>query len=266
MFPRSKPFSTGQFGGVRLAHPATNFAFTLIELLVVIAIIVILAAILFPVFVQAREKARQTSCISNMKQLGTAVMMYIQDYDETMLPYQTAVPISNTTPATPTSFWPHLIEPYVKLRQAWYCPSNPISTPTPSPNSSTYGSNFNHITTSNLGGIPRGLGDFTRPANLMLITDTQDAPLVKAKDAACPSFNAGFVRTYCPHTGTTTPYTHGLAACVTLQKTAGIEKRHSGGANVLFLDMHAKWMKYEAILAPETDANHPVDIWGHWSI
>jgi prepilin-type N-terminal cleavage/methylation domain-containing protein/prepilin-type processing-associated H-X9-DG protein len=58
-------------------------AFTLIELLVVIAIIAILAAILFPVFAQAREKARQTMCLSNLKQIGLSAMMYIQDYDET---------------------------------------------------------------------------------------------------------------------------------------------------------------------------------------
>src|ERR1041385_3748666 len=63
--------------------------FTLIELLVVIAIIAILAAILFPVFAQAREKARQTSCLSNEKQLGLAVMQYLQDYDE-LLPTGTA--------------------------------------------------------------------------------------------------------------------------------------------------------------------------------
>src|SRR5438094_8508507 len=60
--------------------------FTLIELLVVIAIIAILAAILFPVFAQAREKARQVTCLSNMKQVGLGLQMYVQDYDETLPP------------------------------------------------------------------------------------------------------------------------------------------------------------------------------------
>src|ERR687883_602422 len=73
-------------------------AFTLIELLVVIAIIAILAAILFPVFAQARAKARQTACLSNLKQIGTGLMMYTQDYDETYPgTFNQCPPINNPT-------------------------------------------------------------------------------------------------------------------------------------------------------------------------
>src|SRR5438477_7488040 len=72
--------------GQPMNSPRRDRAFTLIELLVVIAIIAILAAILFPVFAKAREKARQTSCVSNVKQLGLAWMMYVQDYDEMFPP------------------------------------------------------------------------------------------------------------------------------------------------------------------------------------
>src|SRR5262249_50119335 len=70
----------------RNMHESRRSAFTLIELLVVIAIIAILAAILFPVFAQARERARMSACISNMRQIGSGLMMYVQDYDETF-PY-----------------------------------------------------------------------------------------------------------------------------------------------------------------------------------
>src|SRR5579871_111940 len=90
---------------MKRAHPG----FTLIELLVVIAIIAILAAILFPVFAQARAKARQTSCLSNNKQIVLATLMYVQDYDET-LPFA-AYKVSDTDPLV---MWYDVVEPYVK--------------------------------------------------------------------------------------------------------------------------------------------------------
>ena len=103
-------------------------AFTLIELLVVIAIIAILAAILFPVFAQAREKARATSCLSNMKQVNTAWQMYLQDYDEVMVPFWiTNVGDPNLTAAGLGQqwWWPKLTEPYIKNWAIHRCPSAP---------------------------------------------------------------------------------------------------------------------------------------------
>lgn len=102
---------------------ANAAAFTLIELLVVIAIIAILAAILFPVFAQAREKGRQTSCMSNMKQLGLGIIQYAQDYDETN-------PLGNQGDANIVpgfewiSSWAYVTQPYVKTYAVYRCPDD----------------------------------------------------------------------------------------------------------------------------------------------
>lgn len=104
--------------------------FTLIELLVVIAIIAILAAILFPVFAQARDSARQSACLSNEKQLGTALMMYAQDYDENLpsWPYAGASDIRKSPTFTSGwgySIWVPALMPYVKNEGVFSCPNGP---------------------------------------------------------------------------------------------------------------------------------------------
>ena len=106
--------------------------FTLIELLVVIAIIAILAAILFPVFAKAREKARQASCQSNEKQIGIGILQYIQDNDEFLPPAGsngTAAggPYSDSDSGGKFGSWAQRIIPYVKSVQVYKCPSNPSS-------------------------------------------------------------------------------------------------------------------------------------------
>lgn len=106
--------------------------FTLIELLVVIAIIAILAAILFPVFAQAREQARKASCLNNTKQLGLGAMMYVQDYDETYpcnswdTPYIPTTDTDSRSATYPSAMiWMWRIMPYMKSRQILVCPSDP---------------------------------------------------------------------------------------------------------------------------------------------
>jgi prepilin-type N-terminal cleavage/methylation domain-containing protein/prepilin-type processing-associated H-X9-DG protein len=95
--------------------------FTLIELLVVIAVIAILAAILFPVFAQAREKARQTSCLSNVKQMASALMMYVQDHDEI---YPPVLGVDPSDTLVYQASWMKRLEPYVKNLGLFICPSS----------------------------------------------------------------------------------------------------------------------------------------------
>jgi prepilin-type N-terminal cleavage/methylation domain-containing protein/prepilin-type processing-associated H-X9-DG protein len=107
---------------ITVAPRQSRRGFTLIELLVVIAIIAILASILFPVFARARENARRSSCLSNMKQQGLGVMQYTQDYDE-KYPQAYYYP-DNSSSSGGYAHWSGLIQPYVKSNQLFVCPSD----------------------------------------------------------------------------------------------------------------------------------------------
>ena len=186
--------------------------FTLIELLVVIAIIAILAAILFPVFAKAREKARQSSCLSNVKQIGLAIMQYAQDYDEIM-PYASAW-------GTPVRNWNLWLDPYVKNAQIFACPSNttyPLG----------YGWNYQNFgywssgssTFYNNPGC--ALGNIKQPADTIIIGDNPDYPMQGYRNA----FIYGTTQT--------------VVAPDTICYVSG---RHIDGGNAGCCDGHAKWL------------------------
>jgi prepilin-type N-terminal cleavage/methylation domain-containing protein len=167
-------------------------AFTLIELLVVIAIIAILAAILFPVFAQAREQARQTVCSSNVRQIGMGVRMYVQDYDET---FPIFYAYNTKDPVTSARAWsgdlPHkgvevLIFPYIKNREIFRCPNDlggpSLSDPDygcPGLNSyhACYGSSyrFNKGSFSRVAGESSQNNDTTQFVQTQLVTDASFA-------------------------------------------------------------------------------------------
>ncbi|MDR3707066.1 MAG: DUF1559 domain-containing protein [Capsulimonadaceae bacterium] len=176
-----------------------RLGFTLIELLVVIAIITILAAILFPVFATAREKARQTSCASNLKQLGLAVVQYIQDYDEDLPSpsVATTTSYSSTGQWTCGMGWAGLLYPYVKSRGVYTCPSDSTSLPNSNYSEISYAINLNAAGSSAGGlGIPAGVGyqvphplvaTMTAPAKTVLFCEVQHTPVEVSSATFDPS-------------------------------------------------------------------------------
>ncbi len=158
-------------------RPKPNKGFTLIELLVVIAIIAILAAILFPVFSRARENARKTSCLSNLKQIGLGIMQYTQDYDETL-------PLGRWNhPSGAEVRWRQTIFPYVKSTQLFMCPSNPqkdavadaaIAGEYPAINRS-YAGNVRLVPASNLSYAPVRLSRIDSPSTRILVGEITTA-------------------------------------------------------------------------------------------
>lgn len=187
--------------------------FTLIELLVVIAIIAILAAILFPVFARAREKARQSSCLSNVKQLMTATLMYIQDYDERFPRYAGYRAPSVVIPPGGYDYWFECIFPYTNNSQIFACPSRRNS------NVRSGGEYAQHP------DFPSGVGygwntylssdalaDIKKPTQLGVIADGVN----------------NYWRLQCP------PDTNHYMWSW---------NRHNDGSNIGFADGHAKWIK-----------------------
>ncbi|MFO8082108.1 MAG: prepilin-type N-terminal cleavage/methylation domain-containing protein, partial [Armatimonadota bacterium] len=145
--------------------------FTLIELLVVIAIIAILAAILFPVFARAREKARQTSCLSNVKQIMAGIQMYAQDYDERLCPgSRWRLYVGGTYIGM--AQWADAINPYVKNEQLFKCPSQQAQAQAIGWNYQEFG--YVEASTSYVYGWATPLASIEYPSQTILIGDCLD--------------------------------------------------------------------------------------------
>lgn len=196
--------------------------FTLIELLVVIAIIAILAAILFPVFAKAREKARQTSCLSNARQMGTALMMYASDYDDKIVncsfPLGTSFTFNGFT--HPNMLWYMALMPYVKNCQIFNCPSSNRGWKGAYTGDFDYGINANisYYHAAHLG-TGCALSEFDKPAETLAIGES---------DWTHSSADYGWSNSYMLYE---TPHVSRF-----------IPARHNDGANIVFCDGHAKWL------------------------
>ncbi|BDI29490.1 hypothetical protein CCAX7_15410 [Capsulimonas corticalis] len=212
----------------------TRKGFTLIELLVVIAIIAILAAILFPVFAKAREKARQISCLSNERQLGLGIMQYVQDNDE-------AYPALRINDPGQTYggngfetdyWWSQAIYPYTKSANLYVCPSNPDTGPV-CPNKTTFAP-FLHESYAMNSRVPQPHGYFSseigtmasvnEPAQKIIICEVT-AEMFPSPDYMWPEISPSDMSTF------------GFAA-------------HTGVENYVFCDGHAKAMRPVATATP----------------
>ena len=185
-----------------MSHPRNERrGFTLIELLVVIAIIAILAAILFPVFAKAREKARQSSCQSNVKQLGLAFMQYKQDYDERWA----SMYWSGGWQPQASGYWGGEITPYVKNTQIFLCPSK---------TDTTCSYIYNNYLGNAGGGAGRADADLQKPAETVILGDSTGNGWWALDGSTMATF--------------------GHANC-------RLKAVHNEGANFVYTDGHAKW-------------------------
>ena len=183
--------------------------FTLIELLVVIAIIAILAAILFPVFARARDKARQTTCLSNSKQLILGVIMYAADYDD----------IVPSTSGPGNVWWFQLVEPYIKNTQLLQCPVGQTFYPYPK---LTYAPDYDMFCWTN----PIGQGDCTKPSETVYLWESP-----------CPMY----ARSGAQFNPRRDPCYNGAPITAAAPVLANAQP-HNGGCNLGYVDGHSKWL------------------------
>lgn len=238
----------------RLPHPLKT-GFTLIELLVVIAIIALLASILFPVFGRARENARRASCQSNLRQMGTAVLQYQQDYDE-KYPWS-FVALTNSPPpeggywsGTATNgywFWPQILYPYHKSEQVFACPSMSLyKTGAARLYRGHYGANRHLMplatdsTSSILLSNPMSLSNVPSPSTVYMFMDSGNYYANSTSATTASGSNV-----YIPGTGNL-PGVGGSITDTNL-KNDFENGRHFQGVNVAYADGHVKWIQSEKL-------------------
>lgn len=257
-----------------------NKGFTLIELLVVIAIIAILAAILFPVFAKAREKARQTACLSNMKQIGLGLMSYITDYDETY-PLSYYYPFG-TSGSSGYFHWSAGIAPYVKSDQIWICNSDPNKGVKPTNTFDLQVPSISYCSNELLMGRPKAnfrvvsAGAIEDASSLIAVAEMTNYPFAMGGSSSASGGNgnkshrpANVLTASCSNLDGSNPTplvqaseaecNDALSWAATLSAATNDESyshvrylqpdRHNGGANYAFADGHAKWLRLGTVLS-----------------
>jgi len=222
-----------------LSRPRRGF--TLIELLVVIAIIAILAAILFPVFAQAREKARAASCQSNVKQLTMGLLMYAQDYDEGLPRHCGCCPHYTSGVSTLAMYhpcWAGAVFGYVKNAGLYMCPSAPRT---------AYMGDYEVPGTDGLRypRVPRSYGFNIEMSWQRIATVKYPAELILLADSTYNAASQGPRDSRddcCPGTGYIAPAPRS-GCCADNAPWGHVATRHNGGAEHGFLDGHVKWYR-----------------------
>lgn len=218
--------------------------FTLIELLVVIAIIAILAAILFPVFMQAREKARQTKCLNNMKQIGVAMYAYTQDWDDRFpkwgFNYWENWPGAEYQDKNPIFIgWDEVLMPYIKNTAIFVCPSERQRLTVTFQSAWVRHYAFNGLVSQD---VPLNMNKITRPSGKILLAELGGESIAWGYHHIYFDASRGRL----PLPGTQNPP----------GETNLAWGRHNGGAVYVMCDTHARWMRY-----PTTVEGYPDDMW-----